>query len=151
MLEKYKQVIDKDFTKDADFIDRTIKNFGLDKNSSILDIGTGFGAMSILLAMNGISVLTGQPKKDREAEHDHAALSNWKENAKALNVEDKITFQYLNAESLHFPDDSFDGIFMYDTLQHITNRERALTECIRVMEPRGLICIRMEQKEYQRN
>lgn len=73
---------------------------------------------------------------------DHQfVLSDWKEKARALSVEDKIKFQYLNAESLNFPDDSFDGIFMYDTLQHIKNREAALNECIRVLKVRGLICI----------
>lgn len=55
--------------------------------------------------------------------------------------QDKITFQYLNAESLDFPDNSFESIFIYDTLQHIKNREKALNECIRVLRARGLICI----------
>ncbi len=40
-LEKYKQVIHEDFIKDADFIDKVIKNLRLDKSSKILDIGTG--------------------------------------------------------------------------------------------------------------
>ena len=154
-LEKYKQVIDEDFAKDADFIDKTIKNLSLDKSSKILDIGTGLGAMSILLALNGFNVLTGQPKEDPEweenkkhnCEHEHEhhhhgfAMSDWKEKARAIGVENKIKFQYLNAESLNFPDDSFDAIFMYDTLQHIKNREAALNECIRVLKACGLICI----------
>lgn len=151
-LEKYKQVINKDFAKDADFIDKTIKNLNLDKNSKILDIGTGLGAMSILLALNGFNVLTGQPEdpeweehKKHHCEHEHehhgCTLSDWKEKARAVGVEDKIQFQYLNAESLNFPDSTFDSIFMYDTLQHIKNREVALNEYIRVLKARGLICI----------
>ncbi len=153
-LEKYKQIMDEDFTKDADFIDKIIKNLNLDKGSRILDIGTGLGAMSILLAINGFNVLTGQPEEDPEweehekhhCEHEHehchgSAMFDWREKARAVGVEDRIKFQYLNAESLDFPDDSFDAIFMYDTLQHIKNRERALNECLRVLRASGLICI----------
>ena len=30
---------------------------------------------------------------------------------------------------------------MYDSLQHIQNRERALNECLRVLSPEGLLCV----------
>jgi SAM-dependent methyltransferase len=158
-LEKYKRVIHKDFSKSADFIDRTIKSLNLDKKSEILDIGTGFGAMAILLAINGFNVITGQPKEDPQHENHHSNNHvdhhhdrhnnydngsysyNWKENARALGVEEMIKFQFLNAESLPFPDESFDCIFMYDTLQHVGNKKLAINECIRVMKPEGLAVI----------
>lgn len=149
-LEKYKKIIGDDFAKDADFMDKRIKKFGLDKNSKILDIGTGLGAMSILLALNGFTVLTGQPAQDHKSEehthhgepHEHHEFStDWREKARIMGVEDKIQFQYVMAESLNFPDSTFDGIFMYDTLQHIKKREKALTECIRVLKSGGLICV----------
>jgi SAM-dependent methyltransferase len=157
-LERYKQVINEDFSRDADHIDSIIKNFGLSKDSKILDIGTGLGAMSILLAMNDFDVLTGQPEKDpewdqhkehhcehhhpeHESQHHENSSLDWRENAGAVGVEDKITFQHLDAVQLIFPDESFDGVFMYDSLQHIKNRKAALTECLRVMKPQGLMCI----------
>lgn len=156
-LEKYKQVIDEDFAKDADFIDKVIKELDLEKKAKILDIGTGFGAMSILLALNGFHVLTGQPQEDSEWEqnkehhlehneeyesHHHSFTEfDWKENARTVGVEDKIEFQYLDAENLDFPDESFDGLFMYDTLQHIKNRGVALNECLRVTKASGLVCV----------
>ncbi len=156
-LEKFKKVIHENFTKDADFIDATIKKLHLAKNSKILDIGTGFGAMAILLAINGFNLLTGQPEEDSEwhdPEEDHCGnheeheghhhdsnWSDWRESAKAVGVENRIKFQHFNAESLPFPTESFDGIFMYDTLQHIKNRDVALNECLRVIKPRGIVSV----------
>jgi SAM-dependent methyltransferase len=157
-LEKYKQIIEKDFIQDIDFIDEMIKKLNLDKNSKILDIGTGIGAMSILLAINGFSVLTGEPKEDPERdewfhhhgenhehhshdEHFHGEWSDWRESAKKVGVENMIKYQNFNAEKLPFDAEAFDGIFMYDSLQHIHDRELALNQCIRVLKSEGKLCI----------
>jgi len=156
-LEKYKQIIDADFIKDIDFIDKIIKDLNLNKQSKILDIGTGIGAMSILLAINGYHVLTGEPDEDNEMNKDHhhgeqhehhshdehfnGSWSDWRESAKAIGVEDRIDYQHFNAEKLPFSANSYDGIFMYDTLQHIHDRELALNECIRVLKSEGFLCV----------
>lgn len=156
-LDKFKEVIHDDFARNAEFIDRTIKQLNLDKTSKILDIGSGLGAMSIILALNGFNVLTGEPEVDPERDnydqylqgegekedHDHHDFfeSDWKESAKVVGVENQINFQYFDAQDLPFPDESFDGIFLYDTLQHIQKRYLALIECIRILNPNGVICV----------
>lgn len=151
-LKKYKQIFG-EFAEDAEFIDENIKKLNFDKNCKILDIGTGIGAMSSLLALNGFNVLTGEPEMDSEKnnwdhEHHHhhenhgcESSGNWKESAKSLGVLNKIRFQYFDAQNLPFDDESFDGIFLYDSLQHIQNRELALKECIKVLKPGGVIII----------
>lgn len=161
-LEKYKTVIPGDFSKEADLIDCIIKELRIEKSAKILDIGTGFGAMSILLALNGFAVITGQPEHDPEWEeladpnhkHGHSEqhqhefpTSDWKENAKALGVSDKITFQFLNAEDLPFDAETFNAIFLYDALQHIEKRALVLNECLRVSKPKGVICVIEWNKE----
>ena len=159
-LQKYKQIFG-EFAKDAEFIDENIKKLHLNTDSKILDIGTGIGAMSCLLALNGFKVLTGEPEvnpeqNSRTHEHQHhhddshknhhenndfSVWGNWKESAKSLGVLDKIQFQYFDAQDLPFDDESFEWIFLYDSLQHIQDRKLALNECIRVLKPRGIIII----------
>lgn len=151
-LKKYKKIFG-EFTEDAEFMNENIKKLNFDKNCKILDIGTGIGAMSSLLALNGFNVLTGEPEVDsgrnnldhehhhQHENHDWQAWGNWKESAKSLGVLKKIKFQYFNAQDLPFDDESFNGIFLYDSLQHIQNRELALKECIRVLKPGGKIII----------
>jgi len=174
-LKKYKEVIHKDFLKDIDFIDKTIKKLNLPSDSRIIDIGTGIGAMAILLALNNLNVLTGEPKLTPETEcsNDHNHYHNignnnmtfhkghyedpakedwehwgdWKVSAKKLGVLEKIKYQHFNAEKLPFANESFNGIFMYDTLQHIHNRDIAIKECLRVLTPDGAICVIEWSKE----
>jgi 2-polyprenyl-3-methyl-5-hydroxy-6-metoxy-1,4-benzoquinol methylase len=170
-LERYKEVIGKDFSKDVEFINSILKSLDLDKNSRILDVGTGWGAMAILLALNGFHVLTGQPEDDPEwEEHREEGQDNegehvnhinfpdfdWRRNADRVGVVDLIEFQNLDAQDLDFPDGSFDGVFLYDALQHILDRKKALSECIRVVDESGLVCviewnkrtIEEDEKEY---
>ncbi len=156
-LDKFKKVIHDDFARNAEFINKAIKQLNLDKTSKILDIGTGLGAMSIILALNGFNVITGEPEVDPERDnydqylqgegdkddHDHHDFfeSDWRESAKVVGVENQITFQYFDAQDLPFPDKTIDGIFLYDSLQHIQKRDVALGECIRVLNLDGVICV----------
>ena len=158
-LKKYKQIFG-EFAEDAEFIDENIKKLNLVKGDDILDIGTGIGAMSCLLALNGFDILTGELKVDPEINnrddeyhhhnenhehhhenHDWKAWGDWEESAKSLGVRNKIKFLNFDAQDLPFENKSFKGIFLYDSLQHIQNRELALKECIRVLKPEGLIII----------
>ena len=156
-LDKFKEVIHDDFARNAEFINKVIKQLNLDKISKILDIGTGLGAMSINLALNGFNVVTGEPEVDPERDnyddylqgegdkedHDHHDFfeSDWRESAKVVGVENQITYQYFDAQDLPFPDETFDGVFLYDSLQHIQKKDVALMECIRVLNHNGVICV----------
>ena len=106
-FEEVKRILDKkthgEFSFYADFVNESIKKLDLSKNSKILDIGTGWGIMAILLALNGYNVLAGEPEakaEERHAEkhhHQKDTQPNWKESAKAVGVIDKVNYQHLDA------------------------------------------------------
>jgi len=161
-LAKYKRIYG-EFAADADFISEIIINLNLEKDSKILDVGTGMGAMSVLLALNGFHILTGEPEiypeRDGEDHHGHhhedndkfhhekqvvhkwESCNDWRIHAKSLGVEDKIQYQNFDVQNLFFTSQSFDSIFLYDTFQHIKNREKALNECVRVVKNDGVIVV----------
>jgi ubiquinone/menaquinone biosynthesis C-methylase UbiE len=145
-LEKLKEIFESNipgyghrYLIDADFIDNTIKQLDLDKEFKILDIGTGWGVMACMLAINGFNVLTGQPKEWEGP--GYCPSSAWRKRAKAIGIEQKIMYQNFNAEDLSFPTDSFDGIFMLITLPYIQKKDVALNECIKICKPKGVIVI----------
>ena len=107
-IEDVKQIWGKGRTRDMDFINKTILKLNLNKESKILDIGTGWGMMSVNLAINGFNVLTGEPgswhgSHERPGEH-HVHKSrkghyDWKQIAEDLGVAHKIRYQQFDAES----------------------------------------------------
>ena len=135
-----------EWSHDIELIGGAIDRLALEKDARILDIGTGFGIMAISLAVDGFDVLTGEPKEEHgkhewwHEQHSTGMYSDWREAAKSLGVEGKITFQHLDARQLSFDDESIDAVFLYDALQHIEGREKALAECVRVVRPRGVVC-----------
>ena len=128
-----KGILGDNFSRDADFLSFVVSKLKLEKNSNVLDVGTGKGNMAIVLALHGYQVLTGEP--------EGVNWGDWKTPAKKVNVEDMITFKPFNAEKMPFEDASFDAIFLYATLHHIGNKKLALSEFLRVMKPKGTLII----------
>ena len=102
-FEEMKANLGTHFEKFADFIDETVKRLNISTDAQILDIGTGYGTMAIILAYNGFNVITGEPEGDNWAE--------WRSLAQTAQVEEQIHFQPFKAENLPFEDEQFDGIY----------------------------------------
>lgn len=86
---------------------------------AILDIGCGGGALARPLAEAGAAVTGIDPGEE--------AL------AKARKLVPSARFEPASAEALPFPDRSFDGAVMLNSLHHVPAPDRALTEVARVL------------------
>jgi len=132
-LEEAKNILSAQFFTYADFLYKTVEDLNLNKSAKILDIGTGFGTMSIILALQDYKVITGEP----EGHH----WSNWRDAARKVSVEDLITFKPFRAEKLPFERNIFDAVFCYTSLHHIDDKQLAMTEFNRVTKNTGVIII----------
>src|SRR5438128_12120715 len=88
------------------------------KGKKVLEIGTGNGADGVMFALNGGSY-TGVDLTDTalEATRRHFEVQGL-----------TGSFGCEDAESLSFPDESFDWVYSHGVLQHTPNTRRAIDE-----------------------
>ncbi len=95
----------------------------------VLEIGTGPGFFSILLAELGyhVTAIDLTPNMLAEARRNAGDLA------------DHITFMEMNAEQLQFPESSFDVILSRNLTWNLPHPEQAYSEWRRVLKPSGLL------------
>lgn len=98
-------------------------------NCKILDIGTGPGFFSIILAEAGYDVTA--------VDFTEAMIAEAKANAGVL--EDKINFYTMDAHNLAFEDSSFDVIVSRNLTWNLENPEKAYDEWMRVLKYDGVL------------
>jgi ubiquinone/menaquinone biosynthesis C-methylase UbiE len=119
--------------RDAAYISSIIQSLELPKDAKILDIGTGWGVMAVILAAHGFSVITGEPNE--------WAGDQWKSFANQVGVIDRIAYQQMDAQNLQFQDYSVDAVFLLGSLHHVPDKMKAFKEFLRVLNPIGKIVL----------
>ena len=94
----------------------------------VLEYGCGEGKRSLALARRGADVVG----IDVSVEGIQQATAQ----ARAEGLEDKLTFEVMNAEALEFPNDHFDIVCGSGILHHL-NLDSACHELARVLKPEG--------------
>ncbi len=107
------------------------------RESRVIEIGCGTG--------NYICAL-------RESAHCHCWGIDPSEQMLAQAVGRSPSVQFIGgrAESLAFPAEFFDVMYSVDVIHHITDRKKAFTEALRVLRPRGRICIVTDSEDILR-
>jgi ubiquinone/menaquinone biosynthesis C-methylase UbiE len=124
--------IDPGYTDDLDrrFSEDLANTLGRDKKV-ILDVGSGTGYISVILAMLGHTV-TG-------VDFSKKMLAISAEKAKKLGM--SIKFIEGDAENLPFEDNSFDAVVNRHLLWTLPNPEKAVQEWFRLAKPGGKMVI----------
>jgi len=123
-------------------IDRERK-FILDKAEplfgDILEVGTGKGHFTLILAKEGYKFTSVDVSKE---EQDIARL-----NLRYYGLEDSVDFRIENAEYLSFEDKSFDIIFSINTNHHLKSPFKVMDEFARIISFEGKIVLSDFTKE----
>ncbi|MGB6874050.1 MAG: methyltransferase domain-containing protein [Dehalococcoidia bacterium] len=118
-----------------EFMDCFIKCCGLKDGMNILDIGSGTGLTAIALAkaLSGNCKIVG-------IEPIEAMATSAKANIKKERLEDVIMIEKAPAESILGGDSAYDLVTCTFAIRHM-NIDKALSEFIRVLKPKGKIVI----------
>ena len=115
------------------FLERFVPSFGLSAGNRVLDVGTGTG---ILIPF----VHQAVGSKGHITAVDYA--QNMVDICKAKHAHlPNVSVMVANAESLHFPDASFDAITCFGVFPHLENKKAALKQFHRVLKPKGRLVI----------
>jgi demethylmenaquinone methyltransferase/2-methoxy-6-polyprenyl-1,4-benzoquinol methylase len=102
---------------------------------TILDVATGTADMAIMMTrylpgsqITGIDISTGM-------------LDIGRQKIARLGLQEKITLQTGDSESIHFPDNHFDAITVAFGVRNFENLEQGLQEMLRVLKPGGKLVI----------
>ncbi|MFI9643764.1 SAM-dependent methyltransferase [Micromonospora sp. NPDC051925] len=100
----------------------------------ILDLGCGVGGPAFSLARScdvevvGITVSDGQ-------------VAEAAARAQRGGLADRVRFELADAMDLPFDDASFDGAWFFESLLHVPDKERALSEAARVLRPGSRLAV----------
>jgi len=108
---------------------------GASQPRAILDVATGTADMAIMMTrylpasqITGIDISTGM-------------LDIGRQKITRLGLQEKITLQTGDSESIHFPDNHFDAITVAFGVRNFENLEQGLQEMLRVLKPGGKLVI----------
>ena len=105
-----------------------------------LEIGAGTGYFSLNLLQAGLI------ERATATDISPGMLAALDENASRLGLE--VRTAAAEAETLPFPDESFDLVFGHAVLHHIPDLERAFSEFARVLRPGGTLAFCGEPSRY---
>jgi ubiquinone/menaquinone biosynthesis C-methylase UbiE len=104
------------------------------KDNFILDVGCGTGGKTVYYGLNGAKGVVG-------VDIDKCFIEGAVRFAEKKGASEKTEFIKCDASFMPFSANTFDIIMINDTIEHVSNPEKFLKECKRVLKPNGLICI----------
>lgn len=125
-----------DFNSEADIFFKFLVNNDIykknDFNSKSLELGCGLGAFTFKIASMGYNVIGSDISKDQ--------IDFNNERCKKNNMPQLFSVIDVNLLS-YFPNNSFDYIFLIQTLHHIKNVDSIFDEIFRILKNNGKVII----------
>ena len=107
----------------------------INNNNIILDIACGTGYGTQMLCENISCLAYG-------CDISEETINYAKQNYSTLNIK----FEVMDATKLLFPENFFDCIICFETIEHLENPEKSIMEFVRVLKDNGIIIISTPNK-----
>lgn len=119
-----------------EFFDRYVSDW---KGLKALDVGCGGGFTCEFMAKRGV-IVSGidLSQKCIEAARKHAAFSNF-----------EIDYRCNIAETMPYPDNTFDIVTCVDVLEHVNDVPLVIAEISRILKPNGLFLFDTINRNFQ--
>lgn len=114
----------------------TVDSSGVKRGSKVLDIAGGTGDLTLKF-----SKLVGSTGHVILADINASMLNVGRDRLTDQGIVDNIDYVQADAESLPFPDNSFDVISIAFGLRNVTDKDAALRSMYRVLKPGGKLLI----------
>ena len=108
---------------------------GFIDNKKVLDVACGSGYGTYFMARNGAQLVTGIDISEEVINYCQKCYRN-----------KNLAFEVMDATDLKFPDNSFDVIVSFETIEHLSDHDLFLTELKRVLKPQGVVIISTPNK-----
>ena len=105
---------------------------GINKGTSVLDVGSGLGGPAMHIAQTRGCKVVGLDLVDSN-------IMTANSRAKERELQNLVTFKLGNATDMPFPANSFNIIIGQDAWCHVPDKEKMISECARVIAPNGII------------
>ncbi|MBN2020362.1 MAG: methyltransferase domain-containing protein [Sedimentisphaerales bacterium] len=117
-----------------ELLDLVVKNSGVKAGDKVLDIGCGTGLLSLKFLKAADCSITG-------VDSSKEMMTLFEDKIKELGIKDRVAFRLMDADSIKFPDNTFDIAASTVTLHHLKEKLNPLKKIFRVLKPGGTFLI----------
>jgi len=102
----------------------------------VLDIGCGTGGSAFFMAKHYGAEVLGIDLSD-----NMLAIANEHKREMSKEVQNLVTFRFLDATLAHFPAESFDVVYSRDAIMHIADKEPLYEKVLHWLKPGGQVLV----------
>jgi ubiquinone/menaquinone biosynthesis C-methylase UbiE len=111
-------------------LDTVVENSALKRNDKVLDIGCGTGLLSLKFLREADCFITA-------VDNSKEMMAVFEDKIKKLKIARQVTCKLMDADSLKFPDNTFDVVASTVTLHHLKEKLNPLKKILKVLKPGG--------------